>query len=86
VKYFTLIAAGHQNREIATQLGISPRTVRSQGAHHGKARVRLARELIRMNLAPAKPRDPFKLFRLAPAADAARKAAGPPPADTYGPP
>jgi len=47
-----LIAAGHQNREIATQLGISPRTVE---VHKSRIMEKLEchslAELIRMNLA-----------------------------------
>lgn len=47
-----LIAAGHQNREIATQLGISPRTVEVHKARiMEKLECRSLAELIRMNLA-----------------------------------
>jgi len=47
-----LIAAGHQNREIATQLGISPRTVEVHKARiMEKLECRTLAELIRMNLA-----------------------------------
>ena len=47
-----LIAAGHQNREIATQLGISPRTVEVHKARiMEKLECDSLAELIRMNLA-----------------------------------
>jgi two-component system response regulator FixJ len=47
-----LIAAGHQNREIATQLGISPRTVEVHKARiMEKLECHSLAELIRMNLA-----------------------------------
>jgi two-component system response regulator FixJ len=47
-----LIAAGHQNREIAAQLGISPRTVEVHKARvMEKLECRSLAELIRMNLA-----------------------------------
>jgi FixJ family two-component response regulator len=45
-----LIAAGHQNRDIATQLGISPRTVEVHKARvMEKLECRTLAELIRMN-------------------------------------
>ena len=48
----TLIAAGHQNRDIATQLGISPRTVEVHKARiMEKLECDSLAELIRMNLA-----------------------------------
>jgi len=47
----TLIAAGHQNRDIATQLGISPRTVEVHKARiMEKLECDSLAELIRMNL------------------------------------
>ena len=47
-----LIAAGHQNRDIAAQLGISPRTVEVHKARiMEKLECRTLAELIRMNLA-----------------------------------
>jgi two-component system response regulator FixJ len=47
-----LIAAGHQNREVAAQLGISPRTVEVHKARiMEKLECRSLAELIRMNLA-----------------------------------
>jgi len=47
-----LLAAGHQNREIATQLGISPRTVEVHKARiMEKLECHSLAELIRMNLA-----------------------------------
>jgi two-component system response regulator FixJ len=47
-----LIAAGHQNREIAAQLGISPRTVEVHKARiMEKLECRSLAELIRMNVA-----------------------------------
>jgi RNA polymerase sigma factor (sigma-70 family) len=47
-----LIAAGHQNRDIAEQLGISPRTVEVHKARiMEKLECRTLAELIRMNLA-----------------------------------
>lgn len=48
-----LIAAGHQNREIATQLGISARTVEVHKARiMEKLECRSLADLIRMNLTP----------------------------------
>ena len=48
----SLLAAGHQNREIATQLGISPRTVEVHKARiMEKLACRSLADLIRMNLA-----------------------------------
>jgi len=48
----SLLAAGHQNRDIATQLGISPRTVEVHKARiMEKLACRSLAELIRMNLA-----------------------------------
>jgi FixJ family two-component response regulator len=47
-----LIAAGHQNRDIAAQLGISPRTVEVHKSRiMEKLQCRTLAELIRMNLA-----------------------------------
>jgi len=47
-----LLAAGHQNREIATQLGISPRTVEVHKARiMEKLECRSLADLIRMNIA-----------------------------------
>lgn len=47
-----LIAAGHQNRDVAAQLGISPRTVEVHKARiMAKLECRSLAELIRMNLA-----------------------------------
>ena len=47
-----LIAAGHQNRDVAAQLGISPRTVEVHKARiMEKLECRSLAELIRMNLA-----------------------------------
>ena len=48
----SLLAAGHQNRDIATQLGISPRTVEVHKARiMEKLACRSLADLIRMNLA-----------------------------------
>lgn len=48
----TLITAGHQNREVAAQLGISPRTVEVHKARiMQKLECRSLAELIRLNLA-----------------------------------
>jgi len=48
----TLLAAGHQNRQIAAQLGISPRTVEVHKARiMEKLACRSLADLIRMNLA-----------------------------------
>jgi two-component system response regulator FixJ len=47
----TLLAAGHQNREIASQLGISPRTVEVHKARvMDKLECRSLAELIRLNV------------------------------------
>jgi FixJ family two-component response regulator len=49
----SLIAAGHQNREIAARLGISPRTVEVHKARiMEKLECRTLADLIRMNLTP----------------------------------
>ena len=52
LEILTLLAAGHQNRQIAAQLGISPRTVEVHKARiMEKLGCRSLADLIRMNLA-----------------------------------